>query len=222
MTRMPGSALKSSSLVCSRANLRRCRWPGNSDHFDFPSDAGDRQEDAEEQELPVENKQSLLPEPERDLGQVGRGGEVGGGERWAAKRKEKKRWRTCCTWSETAPPWWGEASPVCGEGRPTAGECCKVTFPLSLLQMNIKQEFDIKAFVLFERRQYWHLLEADIRLHGAIRFKSNKTDCKVRTLKKITVLFGNFSQLADPPPHPPLLGTPYSKKIYRLFCILDP
>ena len=31
---------------------------------------------------------------------------------------------------------------------------------------------------------------------------------KVRTQKKITVLFGNFSQVADPP----LLGTPYSKK----------
>ena len=127
MTRMHGSALKSSSLVCSRANLRRCRWPGNSDHLEFPSDAGDRQEDGEEQELPVENKQSLLPEPERDLGQVGRGGEVGGGERWAPKRKEKMK-NLLHISSETAPPWRGEASPVRGEGRPTAGECCKVTF----------------------------------------------------------------------------------------------
>ena len=47
------------------------------------------------------------------------------------------------------------------------------------------------------------------------------TRAKVRSQKKITVLFGNFSQMADP--HPPLLGTPYSKKKnYRLFCILDP
>ena len=37
--------------------------------------------------------------------------------------------------------------------------------------------------------------------------------------KKITGLFGNFSQMADPPP---FLGTPYSKKNYRLFCILGP
>ena len=33
MTRMPGSARKSSSSVCSRANWRRCRWPRNSDHL---------------------------------------------------------------------------------------------------------------------------------------------------------------------------------------------
>ena len=32
MTPMPGFARKSSSLVCSRANLKRCRWPKNSDH----------------------------------------------------------------------------------------------------------------------------------------------------------------------------------------------
>ena len=40
---------------------------------------------------------------------------------------------------------------------------------------------------------------------------------KVRTQKKITVLFGNFSQVADPPPHPPLLGTPYSKKNFIVY-----
>ena len=42
---------------------------------------------------------------------------------------------------------------------------------------------------------------------------------KGRSQNKITGLFGNFSQMADPPP---LLGTPYSKKNYRLFCILGP
>ena len=31
-------------------------------------------------------------------------------------------------------------------------------------------------------------------------------------LQKNTTLFGNFSQTSDPPPHPPLLGTPYPKK----------
>ena len=42
---------------------------------------------------------------------------------------------------------------------------------------------------------------------------------KVRTQKKITVLFGNFSQVADPPP----FGNPlFEKKNYRLFCILGP
>ena len=46
-----------------------------------PADPGNRQEDDEEQELPVEHKQSLLPEPERYFGQVVGGGEVGGGER---------------------------------------------------------------------------------------------------------------------------------------------
>ena len=34
---------------------------------------------------------------------------------------------------------------------------------------------------------------------------------KGRLHKKITGLFGNFSQMAGPPPHPPLLGTPRSK-----------
>ena len=46
---------------------------------------------------------------------------------------------------------------------------------------------------------------------------------KVRTKKKITVLFGNFSQVADPPlPHPPFWETLIRKKNYRLFCILGP
>ena len=37
--------------------------------------------------------------------------------------------------------------------------------------------------------------------------------------KKITVLFGNFSKVADPPPFwEPLIR----KKFYRLFCILGP
>ena len=39
---------------------------------------------------------------------------------------------------------------------------------------------------------------------------------KVRTHREITVLFGNFSQMADPP-HPPLLGTPYSKKKFIVY-----
>ena len=41
---------------------------------------------------------------------------------------------------------------------------------------------------------------------------SQRWQTQVRSQKKITVLFGNFSQNAGPPPHPPLLGTPYSKK----------
>ena len=42
-------------------------------------------------------------------------------------------------------------------------------------------------------------------------------NAEVRCQKKITVLFGNFSQMADPPPHPPLLGTPYSKKNFIVY-----
>ena len=38
---------------------------------------------------------------------------------------------------------------------------------------------------------------------------------KVRSQKQITGLFGNFSQVADPPP--PLLGTPYSKKKFIVY-----
>ena len=37
-------------------------------------------------------------------------------------------------------------------------------------------------------------------------------ETRVRCQKK-TILFGNFSQTSDPHPHPPLLGTPYPKKI---------
>ena len=43
----------------------------------------------------------------------------------------------------------------------------------------------------------------------------------VRSQKKITGLFGNFFQMADPPPIPPF-GNPLFKKKNRLFCILDP
>ena len=45
---------------------------------------------------------------------------------------------------------------------------------------------------------------------------------KVRSQKKITGLFGNFSQMADPPPIPPFWEPLIQKKNYRLFCILDP
>ena len=54
-----------------------------------------------------------------------------------------------------------------------------------------------------------------------IRWDLFNTNAEVRTQKKITVLFGNFSQMADPPPPP--FGNPlFKKKFYRLFCILDP
>ena len=36
-------------------------------------------------------------------------------------------------------------------------------------------------------------------------------------LKKKTTLFGNFSQTSDPPPHSPLLGTPYPKKNFSVY-----
>ena len=45
---------------------------------------------------------------------------------------------------------------------------------------------------------------------------------KVRSQKQITGLFGNFSQMADPPPTPPFGNPLFKKKFYRLFCILDP
>ena len=44
-----------------------------------------------------------------------------------------------------------------------------------------------------------------------VRYYNTEDGNKVRSQKQITGLFGNFSQVADPP-HPPLLGTPYSKK----------
>ena len=44
---------------------------------------------------------------------------------------------------------------------------------------------------------------------------------KVRTHTEITVLFGNFSQMADPP-SPPFGNPLFKKNNYRLFCILDP
>ena len=55
-------------------------------------------------------------------------------------------------------------------------------------------------------------------------FKTNEDmKIKVRSQKKITVLFGNFSQVADPPSPSPPFGNPlFEKKIYRLFCILGP
>ena len=41
--------------------------------------------------------------------------------------------------------------------------------------------------------------------------------------KNFTGLFGNFSQMADPPtPTPPFWEPLIQKKFYRLFCILDP
>ena len=40
--------------------------------------------------------------------------------------------------------------------------------------------------------------------------------------KKITGLFGNFSQMADPPPSPTFGNPLFEKKCYRLFCILGP
>ena len=48
------------------------------------------------------------------------------------------------------------------------------------------------------------------------RFGISPSSClilKVRTHTEITVLFGNFSQMADPP----LLGTPYSKKKFIVY-----
>ena len=53
------------------------------------------------------------------------------------------------------------------------------------------------------------------------KINKNSKNALVRTQKKITGLFGNFSQMADPPPPP--FGNPlFKKKFYRLFCILDP
>ena len=55
-------------------------------------------------------------------------------------------------------------------------------------------------------------------LHHHHHHNDNDNDNdKVRSHKKITGLFGNFSQMADPPPHPPLLGTPYSKKNFIVY-----
>ena len=50
-----------------------------------------------------------------------------------------------------------------------------------------------------------------------------KWDSIRAALKKIMGLFGNFSQMADPPPPSPPFGNPlFEKQIYRLFCILGP
>ena len=40
---------------------------------------------------------------------------------------------------------------------------------------------------------------------------------KVRSQKKKTILFGNFSQTSGPPPPPPPFGNPLSKKIFSVY-----
>ena len=48
---------------------------------------GNHEEDDEDQKFPIQYNQSLLPEPEGYFGQVIRGGEVGGGQRWSWQKK---------------------------------------------------------------------------------------------------------------------------------------
>ena len=84
--------------------------------------------------------------------------------------------------------------------------------------------------------------DADYRFLDAIKVDENcikwmKMDTKTQTkkdqmqrmsiryaLKKnYGIIWEFFPSGGPPPPHPPLLGTPYSKKKnYRLFCILGP
>ena len=135
MTPMPGFARKSSSLVCSRANLKRCRWPKNSDHNHKPSFSS-RQPPRRWWRAEAHNWGQAEPSARTwEVFWTSRRRKRGG--RWSKvslnnQKKSLKKW----LFSETAPPWWGEASPVSGEGRPAAGERCKVSFSLLLAPSN--------------------------------------------------------------------------------------
>ena len=79
--------------------------------------------------------------------------------------------------------------------------------------------------VQYKHQQYPHLQYHGRGYYGTIPTPTIPTLAIPRSgilwdaVKKITVLFGNFSQVADPPP----FGNPlFEEKKYRLFCILGP
>ena len=130
MTLMPGFAHKSSSLVCSRANWRRCRWPRNPDHI-RPS-FWSRQPPRRWWRAEAPSWAQAEPSA-RTWGVFWTSLQRRRGGRWwkVSLKTKRKVWKNNYS-SETAPPWRGEASPVSGEGCPTAGECFKVSLSLCL------------------------------------------------------------------------------------------